>query len=314
MATRAPALNPEIPPAELREHIENWLNSYRSLRTRNAFALDFEIFEQWMKGRRLKLHEVRRRDADRYRDWLETTCTNQRTGEPITASTVNRRVIGVSSLFRYLIEREEIYIRNPFVGIQLPALHAESQTVGLTRDEATRLIKTAAASDNPIEGALVWLLTATGLRIAEVCNANLAELHDGPSGMTISVRRKGDRPARLGVPGPAADAMRRYLNVRQDSPSGALFVHKQQRIRRERVNQTLKRLCTEAGVPAITAHGLRHTCATLMLDTGASIGDVQAQLGHRSLETTLRYDRARRGRADLAGNALTDALMGTFHG
>lgn len=55
-------------------------------------------------------------------------------------------------------------------------------------------------------------------------------------------------------------------------------------------------------------HGLRHTCATLMLDTGASVGDVQMQLGHRHLATTLRYDRARRARADKAGNALTTAL------
>jgi hypothetical protein len=47
-----------------------------------------------------------------------------------------------------------------------------------------------------------------------------------------------------------------------------------------------------------------------MLDTGASIGDVQMQLGHRSLDATLRYDRARRSRADKAGNALTAALVG----
>lgn len=58
----------------------------------------------------------------------------------------------------------------------------------------------------------------------------------------------------------------------------------------------------------ISMHGLRHTCATLMLDTGASIGDVQMQLGHRFLATTLKYDRARRARADQAGNALTSAL------
>lgn len=58
----------------------------------------------------------------------------------------------------------------------------------------------------------------------------------------------------------------------------------------------------------ISMHGLRHTCATLMLDTGASIGDVQMQLGHRFLASTLRYDRARRARADNTGNALTNAL------
>ena len=75
------------------------------------------------------------------------------------------------------------------------------------------------------------------------------------------------------------------------------------------IRSILIRLCPLAGVPTVSMHGLRHTCATLMLDTGASIGDVQMQLGHRYLSTTLRYDRARRrARADQAGNALTSAL------
>lgn len=40
----------------------------------------------------------------------------------------------------------------------------------------------------------------------------------------------------------------------------------------------------------------------------AEKADVQMQLGHRYLSTTLKYDRARRARADEAGNALTNAL------
>jgi integrase len=112
----------------------------------------------------------------------------------------------------------------------------------------------------------------------------------------------------MGIPGPAADAMRRYLAVREECPTGALFTCEGRRVQRSYIRSILRRLCPKAGVPAITMHGLRHTCATLMLDTGASIGDVQAQLGHRHIATTLRYDRARRTRADKAGNALTAAL------
>jgi integrase/recombinase XerD len=306
-------LNPELDPAELQGLVRDWLGSYRSRATRHAFELDFEIFEGWMKSRRLKLHEIRRRDADQYRVWLETEGTNQITGAPWSPATVARRLLGVSSLYRFLVEDEEVYARNPFATVRRPPVHEESQTIGLTVDEATRLIKTAVASEVPLEGAVIWLLLSTGLRVAEAQNANLADLADGSSGMTLTVRRKGDRPARVGIPGPAADAMRRYLGARQDAPSGALLVHNGQRIRDYWVNQLLKRLCAQAGVPRVTPHGLRHTCATLMLDTGASLGDVQMQLGHRDLKSTLRYDRARRGRADKAGNALTNALMGAFH-
>jgi integrase/recombinase XerD len=311
MPTRAPALNPELPAAELRGHIDDWLNSYRSRTTRGAFAKDFEVFEDWMKRRRLRLHEVRRRDADAYRNWLEEKAVNAITGKPLAPATVGRRLKGASAMFTFLVG-EEVYSRNPFVSVQRPPETYESQTIGLTRDEAARLIKAAAAA-GPIEGALIWLLMSTGLRVAEAKNAKLSDLVEDSRGMTVAIRRKGDRPARVGIPGPAAQAMRRYLDERQAPTSDALFVRRGQRIRDYWVNIMLTKLCAEAGVPRVTAHGLRHTCATLMLDTGASLGDVQMQLGHRDLKSTLRYDRARRARADQAGNALTDALLGAFH-
>ncbi len=60
----------------------------------------------------------------------------------------------------------------------------------------------------------------------------------------------------------------------------------------------------------ITPHDLRATCASLLVDAGASIKDVQAQLGHADITTTLSlYARVRPGRsADLAKRL--DALIG----
>jgi len=53
---------------------------------------------------------------------------------------------------------------------------------------------------------------------------------------------------------------------------------------------------------AVTPHDLRATCASLLVDAGASVKDVQAHLGHKDITTTLNlYARVRPGRStDLA--------------
>jgi len=60
----------------------------------------------------------------------------------------------------------------------------------------------------------------------------------------------------------------------------------------------------QTGRPAlpVTPHDLRATCASLLVDAGASVKDVQAHLGHKDITTTLNlYARVRPGRsADLA--------------
>ena len=299
--------NPELSPSELAEHVEHWLSTYRSPQTVEAYRRDTDSFFAWLAQEGLQVHQIRRSEADRYRVWLETEARSRRTGRPLAPSTIRRRIDGASAFYVYLTE-EEVFVRNPFSSTRRPPRDMQSRTLGLTVEEAARLLRVASEQPDPIDAALLWLFVSTGLRLAEVHGANIESIHDGSFGMTISVRVKGDRPDRMGIPGPAAEAMRRYLAVRQDCPSGALFVRKGQRIQRSYIRTILRRTCPKAGVPNITMHGLRHTCAALMLDTGASVGDVQMQLGHRNLSTTLRYDRARRARADVAGNALTNAL------
>ncbi|MFC9918130.1 tyrosine-type recombinase/integrase [Agromyces binzhouensis] len=62
------------------------------------------------------------------------------------------------------------------------------------------------------------------------------------------------------------------------------------------------------GKPDLRIHDLRHTFATILFDAGASAPDVQATLGHSSLQVTERYSRAREGVALRAGVALNEAI------
>jgi integrase/recombinase XerC len=55
-------------------------------------------------------------------------------------------------------------------------------------------------------------------------------------------------------------------------------------------NKRLSTACRQVGVPLISAHGLRHSAATLLLnDKGRNLKELQELLGHRSIATTARY-------------------------
>ncbi len=59
------------------------------------------------------------------------------------------------------------------------------------------------------------------------------------------------------------------------------------------VQYAMRDACERAGVEAITPHHLRHAWATHSADAGACVRDLQEVLGHRDIQTTMRYIRPR---------------------
>ena len=72
--------------------------------------------------------------------------------------------------------------------------------------------------------------------------------------------------------------------VRELEMDQPIFVKK--RVFNSTINNRLKVLCTNASVPVITVHSLRHTHASLLLFAGVSIASVAKRLGHSSMTTT----------------------------
>ena len=80
------------------------------------------------------------------------------------------------------------------------------------------------------------------------------------------------------------EAVQRLVRIQEAQPfpnSGKVFPYD-----RNAVHRSLKALCEKVGVPALGAHSLRHTCASLALSQGAPVTAVSKMLGHSNIQTT----------------------------
>ena len=92
----------------------------------------------------------------------------------------------------------------------------------------------------------------------------------------------GERTAKL---------LKSYLSVH---PTGRLddalwHSRRNHRLSGHRIYTTVKEIAELAGLEGVTAHCLRHTCATLLLNNGLPLEDLRRLLGHSSIATTQRY-------------------------
>ena len=178
-------------------------------------------------------------------------------------------------------QADVVYIaRNnvPIVQMTLVALPAESQR----------------------NAAILELLYATGIRVAELVSMDIADIDF--SNRTIKVTGKGNKQRVVPFGLPAQRALETWLeqgrpvlartatDAVKSRAANALFLGARggridQRIARDIVHRAAR----EAGVPDISPHALRHSAATHMLDGGADLREVQEMLGHSSLKTTQRY-------------------------
>jgi integrase/recombinase XerD len=186
---------------------------------------------------------------------------------------------------------------NPVELVTRPKVDAEhSSTEGLTKEQARALLATARA-DGARSHALVSLLLFTGIRVSEALNASTTDYGHDTGHRTLSIRRKGGKGGKVAVPAPAVEALNTYLaTTGRELVAGTtgaglpLFTTATGKgWASSEAFRTVQRLARVAGVEGrITSHLLRHTFATVALDAGTALHDLQDSMGHAEPRTTRR--------------------------
>jgi len=141
------------------------------------------------------------------------------------------------------------------------------------------------------ERLLLVIFYQTGMRLSEVINLRESQVNFSSSSLKVLGKGNKERVALFGRT--CRTALKDYLaSERADPVAGQpLFTTRSgRRLSRGAVHVAIKKWAANAGLASdISAHTLRHTFATHLLDNGADLKSVQQLLGHESLATTQIY-------------------------
>ena len=207
-------------------------------------------------------------------------------GWGFTKTTISRKLSSLRSFFAFLVKRKAIEedptrsLRGPSAPRNLPR--------ALSEEAVAKLIEAAVTGENPVrDNAVMELLYGCALRISELASLRWEDVD--LEERWLVVLGKGDKERRVPF---GSCAQRALLSLREAGPAGP-YVFCGQGGRGHLAVRTLHRIVTAlargAGVENVTPHVLRHSCATHLLERGASLKFVQEFLGHENLSTTQIY-------------------------
>ena len=218
----------------------------------------------------------------------------------LTATSIKLEAVALRILFRFLSSRARVQA-DPAEKLPLPRL-PQTLPQPLSQPDMAKLVA-APAGDSPLEirdRALLELLYACGLRIAEACSVRLENLDE--EGGVIRVTGKGNKTRLIPVGRAALEALKFYLtNARPKlfSPNsgGEIFLSvRGHELTPARIWQLVRHYAKIAGIEeSIHPHQLRHSFATHLLARGADLRIIQEMLGHASIATTQIYTQVDRG-------------------
>jgi integrase/recombinase XerD len=224
----------------------------------------------------------------------------------LAARTIKRRLASVSGLFGYLVVRGDAGVTvNPVPrGLATRRSNGRPGVSGVPLVRAPRTLPRVispvdvdaltAALRTHRDRAMVDAMLLGGLRRCEVLGLRVADLQAGEHRLFIS-EGKGGHQRVVPVSNRFFTHLRAYLaEERPTTGTDRVFVvlkgsGRGEPLSSSGLDQIVRSARRRAGLTHLTCHQLRHTCLTRLREAGMALEALQAQAGHRSIESTRIY-------------------------
>lgn len=258
------------------ERFVNWKRRCNpQARTWKDYGYDLRFFVEAVGDR--PPNEITFQDIDHF-----VTLQGEKGFKP---TTINRRLAAVMSLYFFLSD-EYIDLVCPV----LPHRHHLREPQHLPRPvQEPDLKRFFAVIGNTRDRAMFLLMLRCGLRISEVAGLQLADLYLDEPYPRLVVSGKSARERSVYLSPQAEQALRIWLAERPWTACDFVFLSYQNKgLSTTSIHKRLMVYREQAGL-TLTAHRLRHSFATDLVNADAAVTSIQKLMGHRWLETTQLY-------------------------
>lgn len=232
----------------------------------------------------------------KYRIWLNRYKNDN--NEDLSLITQSYHLIALRGFLTYLSRRD---IKSLSADKIILPKTVRKQVTFLQYDEVMRMIEQIPLTDETglRDRAIIELLFSSGLRISEL--VNLDRDHINLNRREFMVRGKGQKDRPVFVSKNAAEHVRVYLEMRNDSLAPLFLSYSLRhsnvdtsgdfrRLGARSIQRMVARYARLAGITKhVSPHTMRHSFATDLLMNGADLRSVQSMLGHSNISTTQVY-------------------------
>ncbi|QLY39617.1 site-specific tyrosine recombinase XerD [Hujiaoplasma nucleasis] len=209
-------------------------------------------------------------------------------------STITRKLSSIRSFHRYLMS-ENIVDKDISRKVKKPKTHKFLPTV-LNMREVEDMINLTYENSDPLSlrnQALIEIAYGSGLRVSELLNLRISDLHLNKG--LVNILGKGNKERIIPLNENAVLAIQKYIiearPLLKAKKADLLFVNKfGQPLSRVGFFKLIKKLANDVHIQKqVSPHTLRHSYATHLLENGADLRTVQELLGHEDILTTENY-------------------------
>ena len=230
-------------------------------------------------------------ETDDIRNYLTEYQTKRRTSR-VTIDNI-RRIL--SSFFSWL-EDEDYILKSPVRRIH--KVKTASSVKETYSDEALELMRDNCTEIRDL--AMIDMLASTGMRVGEMVLLNREDIDFNERECVVF--GKGDKERIVYFDARTKIHLKNYLESRTDD-NPALFVSLKLPHNRLSIGGIETRLRTfgkQLGLNKVHPHKFRRTLATMAIDKGMPIEQLQQLLGHRKIDTTLQYAMVKQSNVKIA--------------